>query len=754
MTKKPQSSHKNKQRVASNVLTICVALSAPISSIANAQSDEAAQERTVEVINVTATRDLRNLQEVPIAVTAFSANELDKLQISDIGDIAALVPNLILHSGDASNAVVYIRGVGQIDSVSFNDPGVGVYLDDVYLGRVQGSFLDVVDPEQIEVLRGPQGTLYGRNTIGGAVKFTSAKPTQDTQGYVNISAGNYNAKGIKASISGALHEDILLGRFAISKQVRDGFAININDGQDDYDADTFAWRGSLLYQPSDNFSAFLVADASKSSPDSSRTPNRETSIYSIVQGDFIPPSTDPFTVDVTYNDLEQLETKGTALTLSYTHNNSVFKSISSYREMKYRTHLDLDATPDESFGIYSFEDQDQFSQEMQWIYNGDGFNVVSGLYYYNEDLWSFGGAVAPDFFVPLAPGVFFPFPIINAGERVQENTSTAVYVNGTFAVNEKLNLTLGARYTDESKDAKNTGEEFFGTGITSAEGMEQAFGTGVGFGITGYEASESWTSFTPKIVLDYQYSDATMYYISAAEGFKSGGFNGRLTAFAQPFDPETLWSYEIGSKSLLNNDRIRLNTAIFYNDYENFQLSRFSIDPATGAFLSLFENAGQVTTYGAELEMQAVATDNLNINFNVGYLGGGYDELIGDFDLEISDEAELVNAPRWNGRLGMEYFVAMNNGSNLSFRASVAYRSKTYLTASSSEILAQSGFSLWDASMLWVSADDIWQGSLFVKNVTDEEYREHGFDLSASPGVQLGYYGAPRTFGANLTYRF
>jgi iron complex outermembrane receptor protein len=391
---------------------------------------------------------------------------------------------------------------------------------------------------------------------------------------------------------------------------------------------------------------------------------------------------------------------------------------------------------------------------MQWIYNGDGFNVVSGLYYYNEDLWSFGGAVAPDFFVPLAPGVFFPFPIINAGERVQENTSTAVYVNGTFAVNEKLNLTLGARYTDESKDAKNTGEEFFGTGITSAEGMEQAFGTGVGFGITGYEASESWTSFTPKIVLDYQYSDATMYYISAAEGFKSGGFNGRLTAFAQPFDPETLWSYEIGSKSLLNNDRIRLNTAIFYNDYENFQLSRFSIDPATGAFLSLFENAGQVTTYGAELEMQAVATDNLNINFNVGYLGGGYDELIGDFDLEISDEAELVNAPRWNGRLGMEYFVAMNNGSNLSFRASVAYRSKTYLTASSSEILAQSGFSLWDASMLWVSADDIWQGSLFVKNVTDEEYREHGFDLSASPGVQLGYYGAPRTFGANLTYRF
>jgi iron complex outermembrane receptor protein len=747
------SSPRHKPRLHPLCSALLVALALPIHA-QDSDNTKEDSERGIELITVTATRQVENLQDVPIAITALSANELEKMQIQDLGDLESKVPNLNLHVGDASNAVVYIRGVGQIDSISFNDPGVGVYLDDVYMGRVQGAFLDVVDPQQIEVLRGPQGTLYGRNTIGGAIKFTSAKPTEDTEAYLGLNLGNYNQLGLKGSISGSLISDTLTGRFALSSKKRDGYSNNLFDGGDDNDKDTLAWRGSLMYQPTDYFSAYLVLDGSDSSPNHSRTPHRETPIYSLSAGGFLPAGDDPFEVDVTYNDLEKLKTKGAALTLEYNWGNNTVKSISAYREMDYRTHLDLDGSADETFGIYNFEEQDQFSQELQWLYRTDSLSVVSGLYYFKENDLTLGGAVAPEFFVPLGDGVYFPFPVINAGKRDQINTSSAVYTNINVDLTKRLSLTLGARYTTEKKSVSNEGEEFFGTGITTAEQMEQVFGTGVGFGQTGYEAEQDWNSFSPKVVLDYKATKKTLVYGSASRGFKSGGFNGRLTSIAQPFDPETMWSYEVGSKSLLNDDNIRLNMAAFYNDYKNFQLSRFSIDPDTGAFLSLFDNAGKASIYGAEMEFSAMLTADLTLNINAGYLGGGYDNLIGDFGEEVSDKRELVNAPKWNGRLGLEYWFDIGAKGSLWASLSSSYRSKTYLTVSSSEVLAQDAYSLLDVSVRYRSTDERWQVMLYGKNLTDKHYRQHGFDLSASPGVQLGYYGAPRTFGIDIKYEF
>ncbi|MFT5708944.1 MAG: iron complex outermembrane receptor protein, partial [Oceanospirillaceae bacterium] len=459
------------------------------------------------------------------------------------------------------------------------------------------------------------------------------------------------------------------------------------------------------------------------------------------------------------NDLDTLETSGVSLTLDYNIGNITLKSITAYREMDYRTHLDLDGTTDSSFGIYNFEDQDQTSQEFQLIYNSDSFSVVSGLYFFKENDLTLGGAIAPDFFVPLdldgdfVTDFYFPYPIINAGKREQKNTSKAIYANVNYELTDKLGITLGARYTLERKKMTSQGEEFFGTGITTAEQMEQAFGTGVGFGQTGFVAEKEWDSFSPKLGLDYHFTDDVMFYASAGKGFKSGGFNGRLTTEAKPFDPEEMWSYEAGVKSLLANQSIRLNFATFYNDYENFQLSRFSIDPDTGAFLSLFENAGQATIYGAELELTVVATDNFTINFNGGYLGGGYDELIGDFEQEVSNERELVNAPKWNGRIGIDYWFDIGDLGELSLNLSASYRSKTYLTVSSSEVLAQPNYTLVDFALNYNGLEH-WQVTLYGKNLTDEHYRQHGFDLSASPGVELGYYGAPRTFGLNARYNF
>jgi iron complex outermembrane receptor protein len=715
---------------------------------AHAQS-EATQ---VEELTVTARRQAENLQDVPAAVSAFSAETLYQAQVETIGDLQSQVPNLSLHVGDASNAVVYMRGVGQVDSISFNDPGVGVYLDDVYMGRVQGSFLDVIDPQQIEVLRGPQGTLYGRNTIGGALKFTSARPTNEVSGYLDATLGNYDDRRFKAVVGGPIVSDVLLGKVALASSQRDGYTHNRLTGQDDGDKDAFAGRASLLFQPNAAFSAYLTLDASRNRPDTSRTPHRETPIYSVNTGALRPVIADPDVVEATYNDLERLETKGAALTLQYDRGPFTFKSISAYREMEYRTHLDLDSSPDESFGIYNFEKQDQTSQELQLLYKGERLSAVAGLFYFKENDWTFGGLVGPDFFVIL-PGLNLPFPANTSGLRLSENTSTAAYAQFDYQLTAQASVTLGARYTREKKWTDNRGEWFDPAVAPTAEDMERLFGTGAGFNVTGFAAEEDWSSFTPKIALNYRVSDQTLTYVSASQGFKSGGFNGRNTISAQAFDPETMWSYEAGLKTELAERRVRLNLAAFYQDYKNLQLSRFAADPVTGGFVAVFDNAGRASMYGLEGELTAVVTPQFRIDANAAYLHSQYDEYL-DGGVDISDRRHLVNAPKWSGRLGARYEIDLGDAGEVTLMGGVSYRSKTYPTVSSSEVLAQDGYALFDASIAYANPGSPWSVVLSGRNLSDERYREHGFDLTDSPGVQLGYYGAPRTYSINVRYRF
>jgi len=705
----------------------------------------------VDDIIVTARRQAERLQDVPSAVTAFSSETLYRNQTQTLGDLQSLVPNLSLHVGDASNAVIYLRGIGQIDSISFNDPGVGVYLDDVYLGRVQGSFLEVVDPQQIEVLRGPQGTLYGRNTIGGAVKFTSEKPGATPEGYIEAAIGSYDERRLRARLSGPLVSDQLLGSIALAASSRDGYTTNLHDGQSDGDKDMIAGRATLLYQPNDRFSVNLTLDASQNRPDRSRTPHRDTPIYSVNTGAMRPIIADPYTVDVTYNDLERLDTSGAALTLTYDSGPFTFKSISAYREMDYRTHLDLDASPDQSFGIYDFETQDQTSQELQVLYHGGRLSAVVGLFYFQENDWTFGGAVAPDFFVDV--GVIVPFPLNSAGLRLSDNESLAAYGQLDYELSDRASLTVGLRYTHETKSTDNRGEFFLPATAPTAEDMERLFGQGLGYGASGYQAEESWDSITPRIALNYKVSNDVLAYVSAAQGFKSGGFNGRITAAAQSFDPETLWSYEAGLKSDLFDGRARLNLAAFFQDYKDLQLSRFAADPVTGDFSAVFDNAGGAEFYGLEAEFSAQLSQALRFDGNLAYLHSEYTEYI-DGGVDISEQRELVNAPEWSGRAGLTYDASLGDLGDLTLSGGASYRSKTYLTVSSSEDLAQDGYWLADASILFTPRNGPWTVLLSGKNLGDEPYKEHGFDLSASPGVQLGYYGAPRTVTLDVRYRF
>ncbi len=685
----------------------------------------------LEEIVVTARRSAERLQDAPVAVTALSADALDRLGASDLGDLQAAVPNLTLHEGDASNAVVYIRGVGQIDSLAFADPGVGIYLDDVYLGRAQGAFLDVFDTERVEVLRGPQGTLYGRNTIGGAVKFVSKQPDDRTAASLEATLGDYNRRDVKASVRGPLIPEKLAGSAAIAYLSRDGYAKNSVGGKDDGDQETFAWRLGLKATPNDRLTLSLSADGSDDRPDTSRTPARATAVFGT------PPNADPFKVDADFNGLNKLSVRGVAAHIGWDASDAVsLKSITAYRTMDYKTHLDLDATGAAIFGVFVDEAQKQFSQEFQANVKSDRFDGVFGLYYFREHDETESGLAGP------------VISLVTNSLNDQTNRSYAAYGQGSYHVTDALSLTAGLRYTYEKKSFDRI-QEFF----AATSPVPPPLGTGLR--ITDVKTGDNWSSLSPKLGLDYKVSDDVMAYASAARGFKSGGFDGRSNNPAQAvaYDPETMWSYEVGLKSSLLDRRITLNLAGFYNDYKDLQLSSFVAD-STGGFAALFTNAGAATTKGLELEMTARATQDLTLSATAAWLDAQYDEYKGPGGADIAHLRTPVNSPEWSFRMGANWQREVGDAGRVIVDGDLSYRSKTYPTVSSSEVLAQSGYALLNAQIAFQTADEHWTGTFGVRNITDKRYVSHGFDLSDSLGYQLAYYGAPRTWSLGLKYRY
>lgn len=703
---------------------------------AQADSPEEASNRDAAGgdIVVTARRREESLQDVPVAVTALGEQALQNMQAANLGDIQASVPNLSLHVGDAQNAVVYIRGVGQIDSLAFADPGVGIYVDDVYLGRAQGAFLDVYDVARIEVLRGPQGTLYGRNTIGGAVKFVSAPLVNRTEGKAEVSIGDYGLFSAKASLNAPIVDDKLIVKAAFARTRRHGFSTNRVDGHDDGDKDMWAGRAALEYRPADNLTLRINGDISRDNPDTSRTPARATSVFGVV-----PASTDPFEIDADFNDRNMLKTKGISAVLSYEPADGLeVKSITAYRTMDYATKLDLDATQYAFFGVYVDEQQNQFSQELQLNYAGERLSATGGLFYFREHDETLSGLYGPA--IGLVTGSF----------NDQVNKSYAIYGQASYKLTEQLSLTAGLRYTSEDKDFARTQKFFAGT-----TPFPFNYDTTPGALVTDIDTGKTFDSLSPKFGIDYKPNEDLLLYASASRGFKSGGFDGRANTAdgAKPYLPETMWSYEAGVKATLADRRLTANLAIFQNDYKDLQLSSFVAD-ANGDFAALFTNAGRATMRGAELELAARPVQGLFLNANLSYLDSQYDRFIGPGGIDISDQRHLVNAPKWSWHVGSHYEVGLGNFGALTLGGSASHRSKNYTVVSSSELLAQRSHTLLDAFVRLDGANERWWLSAGGKNLTNKKVITHGFDLSDSLGYQLAYYNDPRTFSVTAGFRF
>lgn len=737
----------------------------------NGSTDEGAAPaeptaKRLDEVTVTARRREEPLQDLPVSVSAFSEAQLKDLQADDITGIQNFVPNLTLEQGDASNAVIFLRGIGQNDSLAFVESGVAVYVDDVFISRSQAAFLDTFDIERIEVLRGPQGTLYGRNSPGGAVKFISKAPPQNLEAYLEVGGGRFDFFTAKGSVGGTLVDNLVRGKVAFSATEQDGFSRNSFLGGRDGDTESYALRGSLLFTPHDDLDVTFTADYKRSRPDTSRSPVRVTDLVAFEDPFGAPdvptvfgPNEKHFVVETNANGLNHLTSYGFTTKVDWRPSPSwTLESITAYREMEFNLTLDTDGSPLPVLDVALFQDQDQFSQELRASYDaGNGLTLTGGVFYFHDDdltLSGFDLSAASVFGFPI---VAFGFPTSQLADTKQDTDSIAVFAHATIDLTDRTNLELGLRYTRDEKTSKRRFENFFDPDLQVARDFPP-FLSGAGVAGPAFRGNKSWDAFTPRIALSYAISDDVMAYGSASRGFKSGGFDGRANSeFGfTPFSPETVWTYEGGVKSSWLANRLTANAAYFYSRYRNLQVTSFGQDPDSGFFQSLFTNAAAARIQGVELDVEALPLDSLTLNATLGYLDAEYrkfEALVGGVVTDVSDRS-LINSPKWNASLGATFEHYVGSFYLTRWHVDAAYRSDTANEITDSPELRQDQYATLNAFVSLTSPDEHWELRLGAKNLTDRDIRVQGFNLSEFPGVQTAFFGARRTWDLRLIYRF
>lgn len=724
---------------------------------------------------VTARRRSENLYDVPGAVSAFSEQQVRDLQATDMRRIQYSVPNFHFERSDSSNAAVYLRGIGQNDSLPFVEPGVGIYIDDVYVARSQAAFIELFDVERVEVLRGPQGTLYGRNSPGGAVKLVTRRPSDEPEVYLELGTGRFSLATVNARVSGPLNDDASLkGKIALTATHRNGFSKNVIEGGHDGDTALFAWRGALVYEPTDVFELSLDVDGKIERPERSLTPIRKTGLIAFPDpvGDpgnivvFQPTETafgSPYVVEGTANDFADLTTYGVTLKGRWNFADDwLIESISSYRGLSWDFLLDADDTPFSVLDIPVFEDDDQYTSELRIAYDdGNGFAFTGGAYYFHDfDVvlagfddrsasFEFGGFVFPI--------ISFGVPTSGYGESRQRTDSVAAFADVTVPLGSATSIEFGIRYTYEEKEVERRGEFFFDPTLTLSFDRPP-FLAGVGFPSPLLVGEKSWNAWTPRAVLSHRLNDRTMVYASAARGFKSGGFPGRafgVTDFV-PFSPEKVWTYEGGLKFQQDDGRLGLSAAYFYSDYRDVQLNGFGQDPDTGQFVSLFTNAASSHIQGVEASLSFRPLDNLTIDGSAGYLDAEYkrfDTLVNGVLTDVSDR-RFPNSPRWTGFLGATLVEPIGSNLAATLHVDAAYRGDHANETTDSPNLNVPEVVYLNAFASIGAENGRWELRAGGTNLTDKARVAQSFNTSEFSGVETAFMAPPRLYDVRLILRF
>ena len=763
-----------------SIVVVIASVSASLAGSALALAQDQNQSTgALEEIIVTARKVEESLQETPVSVSAFTGDDLAIRSINSLDEISNITPNMSFFASaiaGKNSGQAYIRGVGQFDYLLSTDPGVSIYVDGVYLARSLGSILDLVDIERIEILRGPQGTLYGKNTIGGAINVITRKPAKEPEAYVEARIGDYDRINARASASFPLVKDVLNGKLAVSTTNADGFGYRPLTDEHPGDEGSNAIQGVLDWTPADNFEFLVSMDYTRVKEQFSyhHTEAINTAAPLVaLHNALLPPyderyiTSDPFIDLSDGSNFNDQEIWGISGTINWEVNGLMVKSITAYRKMDLSFGTDPDGSPEIIIDEVDHNDVDQLSQELQLSGRSfdDRFTWVTGLYYLDEDgTGTIDLKVHSDLFpalealpgplVPLGPypcpqppgspapclgGAGNPFNVILDLDQFntlkQETESKSIYGQGTWAFTDKFSGTYGIRYTDDKKD-------YFASSYIVRSGYYQLSATD----------SDSWSDVSQRFGLDYQWSEDFMTYVTAAKGYKSGGFNGRARAVneLQPYEPEEMWSYEAGFKSEVLDRRLRINGAAFFNDYTDLQ---FTISTVVNGLQSIVVgNAAQAEVKGFELEFQAVPTERLDLYATVGYLDSKYTEV--DPGAAITTANKLIGAPDWTVSLGGQYAFPVGNQGDLVLRADYSYRSKVYFDAVNTESTAQDGYDLVNLRAAFESAGGRWSIAAGVTNATDETYIVMGVGVLESLGFASAIYGRPREWFLQGSYRF
>ncbi|MGB6229148.1 MAG: TonB-dependent receptor [Litorimonas sp.] len=751
------------------ILTKSMLLRASTAALIAASIAPSAQAQLDDEIIVTAQRVEQSIQDVPISVTAVSGEMLEATGAIDITDIQKFTPNATVEVARGSNStlIAFIRGVGQQDPLWGFEPGVGIYVDDVYIARPQGAVLDIFDIDRIEVLRGPQGTLYGRNTIGGAIKYvTKGLDLEDPTLSARINVGNYGQFDQIVSGSIPLGDTFAIGG-ALANYQRDGFGKNLNTGADHYNKDILAGRLSARWAPTEALDFRLAADYTE---DDSNAKHGHRLLPS-ADGS-IPVTDDEYDTRAGIGDDNSVETKGVSFTASYDVNEALtLKSITAYREGDTITPIDFDALPQPDFDVPAFYTDSQFSQELQLLYSGERLSGVAGLYYLD-------GEASGAFDVVLGG---LGLTIYQAGDQSKENISA--YADFTYALTDRFDISLGGRFTSDKTVADVTREVWLGLGSGSFDASNATsvfLATQTGF--QGVERKDE--EFTPRVALSYELTDNTNIYASYSEGFKAGGFDPRAREDLDPtgrtregFAPEFVDSYEIGIKGSALDNRLTYSVAGFMADYTDQQITVQEGVDADGdgvndTFVSSVFNAGSSEYMGLEFEGALRLSDAFTLSSAIGYIDADIEEIL-SAGVNIAGNFVTQNTPEWTTRFGFVWTGDLAEG-DLTVTGSANYRDEYNLfnianpgfAPGTSAVFPQGGpaldpdaYTTFDLGANWVAPSGRWEFGVFGRNLTDERARvaAYNFVTPSQLGVDGAYsafYRAPRTVTATLGFNY
>ena len=755
---------------------------APVGTPTDAEASAANEE---EVIFVTARRRVESLTDVPLSITAYSGDQLEAEGALDITDIADTTPNVTLEASRGTNSTLtaFIRGVGQQDPVAGFEAGVGIYLDDVYLNRPQAALLDIYNVERIEVLRGPQGTLYGRNTIGGAIKYVTRRLPADPELRARATIGTYEQADLVVSASTPVSSDrIVRAGASFARLSRDGFGENLTTGRDNYNRDIWAGRLSLEVNNEDNVFVRLQGDLTQ---DNSDPRGGHRLIPGLVSG--APVLGDVFDTRGGLADPEQdVRAWGASLYAEFQPGDHwTLRSITAYRRDRSNTPIDFDALPAVDVDVPAVYRNNQLSQELQILYDNGPINALLGLYYLDANAETI-------FDVRLPGGV----TALTFGDVDTE--TYAIFGDVTYDFSPQFSISLGGRYTWDQRTSDILRQVYLGGGGSPFFG-----GTGIPILLqSDFTGTADFEEFTPRASISYHPAEDQTIYASYSAGFKGGGFDPRGVSTAAPdldgdgvrepdeifdfmsFEPETVDSYELGYRASLFDRRVNLALAIFHADYRDVQVpgSVGAVINGQQTFIGVTTNAGKARFQGLEFEGNALLArsfgtqgDSLNLAWSLGYLNADYLEFIDARGIDVADSREIQNTPEWTASGTLNYGVPVGPGT-LNFITTLAYRSGSQQFELAIPGLDQGGFALWDANLIWRSDDDRWSIGLHGRNLTDKRYIVSGYNFlrqnpdtgqfvlpngqpGLSPtlgaeGVLTAYYGNPRqvylTVGVNF----